>query len=174
MALGRPHLLTDLMSNYGVSAEDLVRKVYGDEEKQVKEGLKDLDLVIDYRNTNTDKVKRFAKAVGATDEEIAAVVADVELYKKEYKSVMDKEINEKISEIEKSIEQQKKDAYADYDERVKQTIIEKVYKKGSAWMAQKETEKATKKTKEKKATEVETVESPLEESAAPVDPFAEG
>lgn len=173
MALGRPNKLTDLMSQYGVSAEDLVKRMYGDGEKEVKEGLKALELVQDYRNTNLDTVRKFAKATGATEDEVAAVAADVELYKKEFKSTMDKEINDQISEIEKSIAAQKAEAYAAYDEKVKQCIIDNVYGKGLDYVAKKEAEKASKPKKEKKATSVETAESPVEETTAPADPFAE-
>lgn len=174
MALGRPNKLTDLMSNYGVSAEDLVKRIYGEEEKAVKEGLKALELVIDYRNTNLDTVKKFAKATGASEEEVAAVAADVELYKKEFKSALDKEINEQISEIEKSVESQKAAAYAAYDEKVKKCIEDNVYGKGLEYVAKKEAEKASKPKKEKATTKVETSsDSPVEEVSeeAPADPF---
>ena len=172
MALGRPSKLSDLMSKYGVSSEDLVNRVYvGGDEKMIKEGLRTLDLVLDYRNTNTETVRKFVKGTGATDEEIESAVADVELYKKEFKSELDKKVQAKISEAKKAYEAQEAQIYAEYDEEVKNVITNEVYGKGADYVKDRAEKKASeKKKKESKPTEV-TTDSPVEEETV-ADPFA--
>lgn len=172
MALGRPNVLTDLMSRYGISSEDLVTRIYGNEPKAVNEGLKTLDLVLDYRNTKADTVRKFAKATGATEAEVEAAVADVELYKKEFKPELDKEVQAQIDEVRKAAKEQEDRIYAEYDEKVKNVITESVYQKGSDWQKAKAEEEAAKKTKKaKKETVVEAAEAPVEEAGPTVDPF---
>lgn len=176
--LGRASKMVDLMAKYGVTNEVLVAKCFGSEEKATKEGLKTLDLVVDYRNCNLETAKKFLVNIGATDEEVKEALADIELYKKVYKPELDKEISEVISGIEKEAEAKKATAYAAYDEKVKALIAEKVYGQGANWKAEEEKKaaaKAASKKSSKKETsvtnDVVTEESPVE---AAEDPFAEG
>ena len=173
MSLGRKNMIEDLMSKYGVTRNDVVAKtVDPTDEKAMEKGLAELDLVIDYRNVNLNVAEKFLNAIGADENEKRAALADIKLYKKEFKADLDKEINAEIEEIRKKTVTEENEAYGRYDQKVKEVIDNQVYGKGLAW--EEEEAKKAKPKKEKAATTVETVvdgDAGVEQGDADNDPF---
>lgn len=160
--LNRKSMLQDLINKYGVTRDEIVKKVVGDDPKDIEKGLKRLDEIVDYRDVNLDAAKNYAQATGATAEEVAAAVADIEMYRKTIKDDLDKQRNEKIAEATAKIHQE-------MDAVVKEAIDTQIYGKGAEWKAQRAAEAAAKKEasgkkKAKKDAEAEVVVNTEEET----------
>ena len=169
--MDRNSKLKELIQNSGMSLADIAKNIFGDSEEEIKKGLAKLDLLLDYRDVSSEDIKLWEKVVNilpnASEDEKKYITAQVLMYKKNFKSELDKKFSDHIAQMRKA----EADAEAKYwAEEADPEANAKIngdcsWDKAVEWMKAeqaKKTEKPKKEKKKKDATVVETADAPVE------------